>query len=717
MSWVRAKVNLEAVLKEKDASLSGLQVNLDGLNAEKLNLTTSLGNRNAEFDALNAKLGDLRVQLDGVLAEKATLQKTVAGQDTQINDLRAEVQRVKSEGEKSLGEKIAEVGALTVAGTATIATIKQKDDALAGAQTRVAELEAQLAELHGARAAFETSIGEHNVQVEGLTAQLTGLSGERDAAQVRIVELEAQLNSAKASFEANIGEHNVQIEGLTAQLNALTGERDTAQKRLGIFEANSPKLDDLNAQLKVVLNEKAEQEAQNSKLRADLSRAQEAGEKSLAVKIAEIGALTAAGATTLKLIQQKDEALAASQHRAAELEAQLASLNGARASFEASIDERTLQVEALNAKLSALITERDTAQQRITELDATVNTRAGDLDSLNLQIGSLKDDLTGMAADRDTALANVRALELNVNERIAKVDELSVAQRALQEQFAAARSERDAALAQVKSLEAEASTADALNAQIGTLQNRVLALTSEREERMSVIRALESDLANARAQLAASVEPPTASTASTVVVEAAPAPAATLVVNKKTGEGDGARKTRTLVSGNVTKAAATKAAKATGAKTKVVACPQHLQEVKNIGTVFKQRLYAAGIGTYWELVHLSDDEIVRILELSERQKARMDFDAVRKDATRLAKETDSVGRIWEGTEPDNFEPLEGIGPVYEKRLYEAGICTFTALADASIEDLMRICPPTKIRKPDYEDWIAQARKLARKAKG
>ena len=109
--------------------------------------------------------------------------------------------------------------------------------------------------------------------------------------------------------------------------------------------------------------------------------------------------------------------------------------------------------------------------------------------------------------------------------------------------------------------------------------------------------------------------------------------------------------------------------------------------------------------------------MVRILQLNDRQRARMDFDSVRDDAQRLAKETDSVGRIWEGTEPDDFEPLEGIGPVYERRLYDAGICTYAALAGLPIDELTRICPPTKLRKPDYADWIAQARKLSRKAKG
>jgi predicted flap endonuclease-1-like 5' DNA nuclease len=142
-----------------------------------------------------------------------------------------------------------------------------------------------------------------------------------------------------------------------------------------------------------------------------------------------------------------------------------------------------------------------------------------------------------------------------------------------------------------------------------------------------------------------------------------------------------------------------------------------LSEVTAIGSVFEQRLFAAGVGTYWELAHLTDEQFKDILQLNDRQLARMDFMAIRNDAMRLAYETESVGRIWGGTEPDDFEPMEGIGTTYEKRLYDAGICTYEALADTPVEELMRLCPPTKIRKPDYEKWIEQARALSSQPKG
>ncbi len=76
---------------------------------------------------------------------------------------------------------------------------------------------------------------------------------------------------------------------------------------------------------------------------------------------------------------------------------------------------------------------------------------------------------------------------------------------------------------------------------------------------------------------------------------------------------------------------------------------------------------------------------------------------------RLAEETGTTERAWDGTAPDDFEPLEGVGEVYEGRLYDAGICTFRALANATVAQLAAICKAPAWRQPDYASWIAQAK--------
>ena len=73
---------------------------------------------------------------------------------------------------------------------------------------------------------------------------------------------------------------------------------------------------------------------------------------------------------------------------------------------------------------------------------------------------------------------------------------------------------------------------------------------------------------------------------------------------------------------------------------------------------------------------LPQDELTEILQIKAFQG--VDLDAIQESARTLAQSTNSMGRVWDGTEPDDFETLQGIGQVFEQRLYDAGICTFAA---------------------------------------
>ncbi len=78
-------------------------------------------------------------------------------------------------------------------------------------------------------------------------------------------------------------------------------------------------------------------------------------------------------------------------------------------------------------------------------------------------------------------------------------------------------------------------------------------------------------------------------------------------------------------------------------------CPQDLSAVSGIGSVFEQRLYAAGIGSYWELAELPVEELETILDAQAFGGA--DVAAIRADAMRLAVASNSLGRAWDGTPP------------------------------------------------------------------
>ena len=59
--------------------------------------------------------------------------------------------------------------------------------------------------------------------------------------------------------------------------------------------------------------------------------------------------------------------------------------------------------------------------------------------------------------------------------------------------------------------------------------------------------------------------------------------------------------------------------------------------------------------------------------------------------------------------PDDLTAIKGIGPVFAKRLNEAGITTFAGLAAASADQLQEMTKATATAKP--EEWIAQARTM------
>jgi predicted flap endonuclease-1-like 5' DNA nuclease len=139
----------------------------------------------------------------------------------------------------------------------------------------------------------------------------------------------------------------------------------------------------------------------------------------------------------------------------------------------------------------------------------------------------------------------------------------------------------------------------------------------------------------------------------------------------------------------------------------VVSCPQDLSAVPGIGAVYERKLYSHGVGSYWALSELSDEVMADILGVKSFQN--VNYDAIRASAREWAEKTDSIGRVWDGTEPDDFEILEGIGDVYESRLYEAGICTYEALAGTSEERLAEICRAPAARRPNYALWIETSR--------
>jgi hypothetical protein len=62
---------------------------------------------------------------------------------------------------------------------------------------------------------------------------------------------------------------------------------------------------------------------------------------------------------------------------------------------------------------------------------------------------------------------------------------------------------------------------------------------------------------------------------------------------------------------------------------------------------------------------------------------------------------------------DDFTHIHGIGPVIERRLHSAGICTFADLAASSAQAIAALLPNFSAKQITKQGWIPQARKLAR----
>jgi len=145
----------------------------------------------------------------------------------------------------------------------------------------------------------------------------------------------------------------------------------------------------------------------------------------------------------------------------------------------------------------------------------------------------------------------------------------------------------------------------------------------------------------------------------------------------------------------------------------VTECPQKLARIKGIGRVYEDKLYKAGVGTFWQVATLAADDLAAIFGLKDFQA--VDLGSIQQSARALAEETGTAGLMWNGHHPNDLEDLPGIGKTYEGRLYDAGVCTWEKLAALSPEELASIVKAPKWSQPDYDAWIAYAQDQLKEA--
>jgi len=103
-------------------------------------------------------------------------------------------------------------------------------------------------------------------------------------------------------------------------------------------------------------------------------------------------------------------------------------------------------------------------------------------------------------------------------------------------------------------------------------------------------------------------------------------------------------------------------------------------------------------------------EYIRTLE-SKLQPKSLESKSVRQTASQSQPEPSPAQPVQTRSEKDNLKVIKGIGPAIEKKLNNAGIYTFEALARLTNEELENILGSTK-RLVQEGNLITQATKLA-----
>lgn len=626
--------------------------------------------KDVELADTAAKLTALSAQADGLIQEKGSLEQ-------QLTDLQAQMAETVAIDTAALNEQIQSLSADKMA---LEADLQDKDMANAALNSQVENLNVQLAELQGeldsvlgAKAEVEALLQAREAELADLNSEIVDLQGQLEAM------LPAELRAAVPVAEGGEGEVAPAAEGEEGEAESALGRKAV---RLGALATGIAALADRSRQqsdtLEALQSQLNSLAAEKDQLTATLQEQERTladyNERFLALQ-GEINTLTSDKASLEMVLEEKNQTIAnlqsqldavtaekaALEQALADTQAQLAAAQNELASIEEEsqrvLGERGVGVVAIGAgaATAAALRRKDEdleeAQAKIAELQAAIEAKEQELAQINSANAALEDQINGLAAEKTS-------LELSLQEKEQGLADVQAQSAALQARI------------------------DELDAQVGSLQEQLAAMESQRQAVEAALLARESELADLQGRLNL-MEP----LRSTITM----ADRLSQLPRYKTG--------------------AAGAAFVSGAKPVLVPNVQALTDVTGIGSVFQQRLYNAGIGTYWELANLSNEDLQQILEISDTAIVRLDADAIRASAAEWARETGTVGQLWDGDHVDDFEPIPGIGKTFEKRLYEAGICTYEQLIDTDSERLAEIIAAPAAQRPDFAEWKAVAQSL------
>ena len=709
------------------------------------NINVTLKSREKELADASIRYASVQADFGKLNGDKAKLELTIQDLQKEVADLRLKLKATDDEHGKTKttfaslqgdhGSKLTEIATLTAGAAAAAVAIKSKDDELGKMKIRLGELEASLktkdADLAGWNTKFTTLQGDFNTTKTGSTkldADLKAALGARADLEAKLKARDAEVAKLTADWDAKLklksGEVATLTAGATVAGASIKAKDDEIGKlrldwegKLKARDAEIAKLNlDWDAKLKAAADEAAKVKAEAELHKNNHGRS-----------LAEIATLTAGAAATGVAVKGKEDEIGKLKSRIGEL--------------EAGMKTKDADLSGWNTKFMSLQGDFD-------KFKVTAKGSDDELAKMRARIAGLETDLDKVNYTRGTYEASLKSRDQHVADLQAELAKLRAADAAKSTQITTFMSSANSAGDAIKTREKELADANAryaemdrnlgsMKARLGELEGALGGKDKEANDLRWRIGELEAELGKARgttsdyeARIAGTdkglndakwrigeLEAELASLrgakgdveAELVALRARPVPVALAPVAPVTLK-------------SADKGFADEAASKAGVTVVRTECPQHLSEIDGIGTVFEQRLFEYGIGTYWEVAHMSDEEMSKGLKLDEIAKAsktgskmlKIDMGAIRADALRLAKETGTEGRSWLGGNPDDFEPIDGIGHVFELRLYDAGICTYEALIKAGVARLAEVCqPPTskrpvRFKAPDYEGWIEQA---------
>jgi predicted flap endonuclease-1-like 5' DNA nuclease len=704
---------LSLQIEQQTEQITELQTELDNTLAAKTQIEEQLQLREGELAELHQQVDSVAQQLRDVLPEELVAQLTAG--DAEVAEPADET--LAEEGDEALATrgaapKMLGLGALAAGVAAAVDLSKEKSGEASQASEQLALVADQRVGLESALSEKDLALADLQAQIEALQAQSADAQGQIDAALAARAELEQELSQRADQVSLLEG----QIQDATSRLQELIPAEDLSLPEVALGEEGEAAAEGEAAGVAPAVGLAALVTGV-----AAMAQRSAGAQTELGVQIetlqAQIEGLGQEKISLEALLGQKEQDLAGYNDYSLGLQGQVNELSSRATGVETALVLKEQAFDEAQAQGAALAAQIDELNAQVAELQGQLDVAA----SAQAELQGQLDATAGARSELEQTLNASQEQLAAAQAELAQIDEES--QRALGEKAVriGAVGAGAAAVAAIHDKEAELAAA---NEQLQTLQAQVDGLSAERAELALGKDALQADLNSREAELAelrAQLEALQAQ--STQAVEERAALQEQLAeVQEDLSEveqlrsaamsfGNAAALSDALAHLPAIKKHAVTAAIVAGVQPTLSPRVQTLNDVKGIGSAYQQRLYGAGIGTYWELASVPDADLETTLEIPELQRARIDFEVTRADAYEWAKLTDSVGLLWDGDHVDDFEQLAGIGKTFEKRLYEAGITTYEQLAACSIESLADIIKPPPMREVHYDEWKEAARQL------